>query len=238
MFNRKRAQILLMSIVASVLVLEFQNCAKAKTSEYASLQGDDFNSTLGDKDPDPVVDEKVSTTFEPILTDRRYLKSVFTDVFGPRALAIDSTRTTTNALVHGDPCSVYEDQLTKDAKGVYVRADAMETCSRVSILLTVAPINPKSSVTRQALLTHACSDLTNNNITFDFALKKISADGLPAPTDANINKAFRLFYRFRSDPSQKLVESLKVMIPPTGATKDNWRILLNTVCASGYWQVL
>lgn len=183
------------------------------------------------------VPKTVKTTYEPILADRRYLASVFTSVFGPTALSVDSSRNHLNATQNGSPCSVYGVHNKVNGSG-YAVSDAVENCSRTTVNRTGAPVNPKPTVSRQADLAHACSDLTTNNTTLTYALKQISTEAVPEASRENVLKAFRLFYRYRPDPHEGLLESLQVMVPPQGATREHWRVLINTVCASSLWQVL
>lgn len=183
--------------------------------------------------------EKIRTPHDPILADRFYLKSLIEDVFGPRAAAVDSSRSFLNALDHGSACSIYTDHnIYEEAGKRWVPADRMEVCGVRSTALLAAQVNPKSTVTRQALLTRACSDLTTDENTLTHALGRISPDAVPRADRENMLKLFRLFYRDKSDPADRLLESLRVIFPAAGAGRDHWRVALFTVCASSYWQVL
>jgi hypothetical protein len=220
----------------------FQNCGRDgfSSADSASVESLETIQDPGDHDPDPELVEKSYTHYEPLLADRFYLKSLFIDVFGPTAVSVDSTRTYLNSSDHGSPCSIYEDQNTfNSATGKWAQADPMEACSRTSPALLSAQVNPKATVTRQALLTHACSDLTTNAGALDHALARISPSAtVPEPTRDNILRAFHLFYRQRPAPQEGLMDALTVMFPPTGVTKEHWRTVIYTLCASGYWQVL
>lgn len=236
-FKRVCLSIGLLGVIATF----FLNCGKAGFSSQASVKMDTEDFTQLQTDDDPVITSKetIVTAYEPILADRHYIRSVFVSTFGPAADTVDQTRAYLNALDHGAPCSVYGDHLQPNASGVYVTADASETCSRTTLNRTVAQINPKPTVSRQALLSKACSDLVTSDITLGVAIGKIdSTVAVPEASKANVLKAFRLFYRMRGAPHDGLLESLQVMAPSTGATKESWRQVINTVCASGLWQVL
>jgi hypothetical protein len=220
----------------------FTNCGRTGFQSDLSSMGklETEVVTIEPEDQNPAIETKntITTSYEPLLADRRYIKSVFNDVFGPTSDSVDATRAHLNALEHGSPCSVYADHSAPNSSGVYARADAMETCSRTTLSRTVAVVNPKPTVSRQALLSKACSDLVSNDTTLAVAMKKISSEAVPASTRANVRKAFRLFYRMRNDPHEGLLDSLQVMVPATGATKENWRQVINAVCASGLWEVM
>ena len=235
------ARLFILGLIGALLVTPFQNCAKGGF-ESADLRSEMRASIqTPEDDPIPPIKEKVQTVYEPILADRRYLTSLLTDIFGPTTLAADTTQTETAVQTYGSPCSYLVDHNQFNATtNTWTQVSATENCSRVSLDHLTAPTNPKATVTRQALLTHACSDLTTNNGTLNYALAKISNPGVPAPTQANILKAYRLFYRDKPDPHLALTESLLVMLPTAAASvkADHWRTVIYTICASSFWQVL
>lgn len=231
----------LMVMILAITVVLFQNCGGMTGFEpkYSVDQSSvELLQDPGDQeDPHPLVKKVFAPSFEPLLADRYYLQSLFKDVFGPFALTVDSTRSYLNAVDHGSACSLYRDHLTfKSAQ--WVSADPMETCSRINPKFTTAQVNPKPTITRQALLARACSDLTSNNITMNFVLKRISPSVVPARSPENVVKLFHLFYRTRPRPHEGLIDSLLLMLPTSGITLDHWRVAVNTVCTSSYWQVL
>lgn len=219
----------------------FQNCGMNGFENVVFLSDSQFS--LSSHEPGgyhgQINSEKVRTTYEPILADRYYLKSLLEDIFGPTASTTDSTRAYLNAIDHGSPCSVYEDHYTYNSAGTRILANPMESCGRGSGAFLVAQVNPKITVTRQALITRACSDLVTTTATLSFALKRISgSSALPEPNEENTLKLFHLFYREKPAPHPGLVESLLVMFPPDNVTREHWGSAIFTVCASGFWQVL
>jgi len=229
------------TVFALAMTMTLTNCGKIGESStdqasFTSLTTDPIKPIDPDK---PIITPvpKVQTAYQPILADRIYLTNLLKDIFGPTAMNVDTTRTDLKFQDHGSPCSFYVNHNVKNTAGNFVEHSLMERCSRVSPDLLTAPLNPKATVTRQALLTHACSDLVMNQTTFNVALSKIGT-GIPVGSEANVLKAYRLFYRSQPDPHKGLLESLMVMIPATGATGNDWRVVLNAICTSGYWQAI
>ena len=170
------------------------------------------------------------TTYSPILVDRQYLSSLLVDIFGPKAVATDSTKLIYNHQEFGGPCSMYED---------HAGADRFDRCQRNSVPMLLTKVNPPPSVTRQILMARACSDLTTNDTTIAFALKRISPTSpVPNPSPENIKKMIRLFYREKPVPHTGLVESLQMIFTPGAPTLNDWRVAMHSVCASNHWQVL
>jgi hypothetical protein len=231
----------LLALFGLLLMTQFQNCAPPSEMRAASEMKPVEGLKQLDLEKDPVVVKPATqkTHYDPLLADRRYLISLFTDVFGPKAVNVDSTGTRFLTQEHGSPCSIYRTHNQYDAKtGKWVEADVVERCSTNATAFLSAPLNPTPTVSRQALLTHACSDLTSNDTTLGYALKKISNDRVPASTSANVIKAYRLFYRDKKDPQASLTDSLLVMLPLDQPAKDDWRNVMFTICASGFWQIL
>lgn len=248
--NKSIVRSLLLFSILSVLVIPFQNCKVAfdstlssveKTSEDEFFEEPIIVDPKKPEDPEPGEDhgikKKTETAYQPVLADRYYLKSLFTNIFGPTTETVDSTKMFNNALDHGSPCSLYEDQhALVGAKKTRMFPDRI--CAPTLPSYLIAFVNPKVTVSRQALTSRACSDLTNNDTTLKYALKRISSETIPSSTDENVLKLFRLFYVTHPDPDEELIETLSYMLPTQGATYDHWRTLIYTVCISGHWQIL
>ena len=251
--NKSIIRILLLFSVLSILIIPFQNCKVAFDSAHLESVEEKSESDVFEEpvivdpknpdDPDPNEDhglrKTTETTYQPVLADRYYLRSLFTNIFGPSAEAVDSTKLTNNALDHGSPCSLYENQYVYNASnGKKTAMFAMRACAGNSPNYLIAFVTPKVTVSRQALISRTCSDLTNNTTTLKFALSRISSEAIPAGTDENVLKLFRLFYVTHPDPDEDLIKTLSYMLPTQGATLDQWRTLIYTVCISGHWQIL
>jgi hypothetical protein len=235
-------QIIRTSIVTLALLLLATQTTACGKMEMATDQQSFKASEVKTVTIDPgVVTPKptVKTSYQPILADRYYLVSLFKEVFGPNATIADSTNTSVRFQDHGSPCSIYTYHSKMNAAGTgKVENSPMDRCAATSADLTAAPMNPQATVTRQVLIAHACSDLVANAATFKYALSKIQPTGIPAATEANVLKAYRLFYRVGAEPHKGLTESLLVMLPQKGVTADHWRVVFNTICSSGFWQAI
>ncbi len=221
-----------------LILMGFQNCAQENAFQSAAINSLEMQSIEPDILPPPEEHKKteVVTTYETILADRYYLKSLFEDVFGTTAGTKDSTRLFLNAMDFGSPCSVHESYF----KAGRALVNTMENCGPSSTNRIAASLTPKTTVIRQALVTRACSDLTKDAVTLAFALKKIEpAGGAPKVTSANLLAAYRLFYRGKPDPHQGLIDSLAIIANSNGGPSlQSWGSTLFTVCASGHWQTL
>ena len=242
MFNDKTRLLLLITVFA-LAVLPFQNCGQGKlkvSEEMSSLSSvQDIVQSVDEHDTGDADVAKVQTTYEPILVDRVYLKALLTDIFGPSTSSVDSNKSFSNGTEYGSPCSVYEDYTAlRTSDGARVSVDSTAICSDTAANYLVAPVNPKGTVTRAALMARTCSDLTTNNTTFTYALRKISSKNIPEANEENIKTLFNLFYRDKGDPSQGVIDSLLLMFPQSNVTTEHWRVVIYTVCISNYWQVL
>lgn len=238
MFKRSQFIIFGSLTLMSSTALLFQNCS----ANFAAVDKQKQLSSLSidiDELEVPVAVEKSETSFQPVLADRYYLKSLLESVFGPSASNVDTAKNLTDFQINGSPCNFYEDHSqSKDSRGAKVRAVAMEACALNSSNRLSSQTNPLPTVTRQAKIVRACSDLTTNATTSSFAFKKISSKSIPEATEANIKTAFELFYRNNSDPDQGVLDSLRMMLTADAPTADEWRTVLYTICISPQWQVL
>lgn len=244
MFKNNRNTV--MSILGlSLLLTQFQNCGE---SAFEAKMGSvllKFVEIVMDPDeevhnpPDDMLAEP-ETTYAPILIDRYVVQAILQKVFGPSALSKDSVKVYYNAQEFGGPCSIYVDHKKYNpAKDRWEQVEAAENCSRTSANLLIARVNPTATVTRQGLLARTCSDLTTDDTTLAYALKEISgADGIPEPSAENLKNLVTSFYQTGPNPTEGILDSLRVMFPLTGVDKSHWRNAVYTVCISSHWQVL
>lgn len=219
---------LTVSICGALMAACFQNCSPLKVTE-------DLSSELGQLQS---VETRTQTTYMPVLADRYYLRSLFESVFGPTTATVDSAKIFFNTQVNGSPCSIYENHAARGNDGVLRPVDPMQACSINAPARLVAQVNPRGTVSREALMARACSDLSNNNQTFAYALAQVSSEPLPQATDENIIQAFQLFYRIHPEPTPQLLTALKGVLQEGGLSIDNWKSLIYTICVSPHWQVL
>lgn len=237
LLSKKRWVWTALPVVATLLF--FQNCdldSKFKSNQTESPRVVSLQEvSLPDSHPVEVEAKPQPTTYDLILADRYYLQSLFEDVFGDRAIDVDSNKIFLNAVEFGSPCEMYNSYLDADRKLV----DAMENCGISSSTRVTASVLPKPSVSRQGLLTRACSDLVQNPKTMRHAIRRIASRGIPAATDANIIKLYKLFYRGKPEPTEGVRQSLKLILDYGGGpTFSTWRSAIFTVCTSSYWQVI
>lgn len=250
--NKMNIRFILLFAICTVVILPFQNCKGGFESAQISSDSLDLGSEEipTDNEPDPTqpvpdtgqthgLPVVTETSYEPILADRYYLHALFNNIFGPRTDFVDSTKVAINALEHGSACSLHEDYKAYDkTTKKYARVDTMKICDPRGASLLIAQVNPKGTVTRQSLITRACSDLTTNVVTLNYALKRISTDTIPAATQENVVTLFKLFYRSQPEPKPALYDAMLSSLPPQNVTIEDWRSLIYTVCISGHWQIL
>lgn len=237
-----------MPALLSSLSFFLQGCTNPTSSSLSSPSSSPIQSPTNLTPPGaPVVVTATQTkasVVQPILANRIYLDSLFTNIFGPSARSVNTSSSSglsmqSDGTNHGSPCSVYENYSFINSSGVKVQVDSINTCSIASESLLSAHAIPDATVTRQALLLKACSELTTSDTTLNYALAQINSPGIPSASAANVLIAFHLFYRTQPDPSSAVEQSLLALFPtPSAPTLDNWRDLLYTVCISSFWQVL
>lgn len=252
--NSRRLRIALLLFVAAGTGVSFQNCGQqfAIEDELASTAIDDIPGTIvedhedrdpGHEDPDTLTEKAyVEAESAPILPDRRLMDSILNDIFGPNYVNLEGGRIRSNAADFGMPCSLYEDyRIRRASDNALVSAGPLFACraSNTDDAVT-APISPSPGVKRQANLIQTCNALVSNATTRAYALQRIQGGtGVPSPTEENMLKAFRLFYRSKPDPHQALLQSLQIMMPGgTGVTAADWAPVLYTLCISPGWQLL
>ena len=244
--KRKRLSIGLgISLSALLATAAFQNCAESGMFAAGGERGVAENVSLEMQHEDhyapTAMKAEEETKSEALIVDRHYLRSLLEDVFGPAAQTVASSRALmTNVQVNGSPCLLYEDHRQPNPADTtrLIRANFMQVCTNTSPDRLNGQVLPKVTVTRQALIATACSDLVSNNQAMGYALSKISTEAVPAPTDANLEAAVSLFYRNGPPTDLWLIESMREMFSASGATVDDWRGLMYAICVSPQWQLL
>lgn len=225
--------------VAGVL-FGFQNCGQiasqmqTDSSSLSYTHSDlDGNSTFSE-------DDSEKTSAEPVMTDRFYVVNLITDVFGTQALTDGDVlnQIGRDYSGFGAPCSVYQNYYVEKDTGK-INADIAEDCDiedGPSVL--GARINSSGTVRRQAVLMKVCANITANDTDIKYALKKFSSEAIPAPTEDNVRKMIKLFYRGKPDPSASLVDSIRILFTPESPTLAQWKSAVYLTCSSPQWQVL
>jgi hypothetical protein len=233
------------SLVALLVTGSFQNCAESgmfsASSERGAAESVEVEMNHEDHYVPLSLKAEEDTKSEALLADRYYIRSLLEDIFGPAAQSTASSRALmTNVQVNGSPCSLYEDHRQVNPADVtkLIRADFMQVCSNASADRVNGQVLPKVTVTRQALIAVACSDLVASNQAMGYAFSKFSKAEVPPATDENLLAAVNLFYRNGPEPDQGLMDSMREMFSPAGATLDDWRGLMYAICVSPQWQML
>ena len=253
----RREKVFSIFVVGLGIAFSFQNCSDkqfvaggestfSSESSVAVYTGSTNPTEIIDNHPDLQPDVKLKVIdSELILADRRYIKSILADFFGPSAFALAANDAVqgiiSNAVDFADLCSVYRQyRIYNSTTQQYQVALTGETCSFDTGAGTLgADVFSKSSVTRAGWIERTCTNLIESSVTFDFALRKIdAAKANPDVNEENMKKVFQAFYRDRPLPPQELLDSLLIMVDPAIADKSRWKAPIYMICNSGYWQVL
>ncbi len=252
MFKKYRRLFILAFPLAGIVIL-FQNCSKQQTFQTGSENENQsaMSSTTEelptqtyvprDNHPD-IVKEKtvVQTDSETLLADRRYIKSVFENVFGPNfENGIDLSGVLGNAGNFSDLCSIY--RVFRDKVGTrFILNDRQGEICPISDASTAlgAVSNPKPTVVRNAWIVDACTKLVESSGNINAMFTKISTQSPPAVNATNIRKMVALFYAGKNDVPSRVTDSFASLINSSPNLTDGWKSATYTVCISPYWQVL
>ncbi len=239
------------------LFFSFQNCSEtpvvsggegafSSESSVAVYSGSTNPTEIVDNHPDVLPTTQLKTIdADLLLVDRRYIRVILTDFFGPSAFAPAandaSTGIVSNAVDFADLCSIYRQYRVINPVNQQLQvALSGETCSfDVGAGTLGADVFSKPSVTRAGWIERTCTNLVENPTTLAFALRKIdSAKANPDLTEENMIRLLEAFYRDRPLPSAELIDSLLIMVDSSISGASRWKAPIYTVCNSGYWQVL
>ncbi len=187
----------------------------------------------------------------PRLGDRRYMKSVFDEVFGPAAASTTNTLVLPSASLFGGSCdSMKQAPASTQAGG--------DTCGDLDVSSYAAPFVPVSSTPRAGLTMKVCNILAFNDTTLQYAIKNatqktdlayLSTNSIPS--SAEIVAAYNLFFTGKDTPPQAVITSLTTLaqavqspnFPSCPAQRPNcqfdpWRYVFLVLCYQPDWQVL
>ncbi len=187
----------------------------------------------------PVEDPKKSTNLVivPRLGDRYYLKSVLTNVFGPRSIPYIRENIMANGQVFGGPCDEYE-QVRTGLK-VFDLADIETACPGEKSGSRLSQI-PDESVIRLGYLFRTCDALVRDKSILNFAVKK-AGQLSKNPTAENYFNIVRLF-DVTADITNKDSEVFEKISSQDSYKKlpseKQWQLLFGLTCKSTDWQVL
>ena len=153
-----------------------------------------------------------------------YMASVLTEIFDSGGVSAENKKikeiitsyVENQRLAFGGPCLRYD----KDCPGKD---------------LSVALVNPNSSVLRKGYYTKACREILSIDLAVSNALSKVGLTTSEQATSINLGKVFRFFYLGRT-PSSEIYTKLATIFQKAKAQDktqiDAWRYTLLPLCVS------
>jgi hypothetical protein len=183
----------------------------------------------------------------PRMGDRKYVKSVLDQIFGPSAASTTNTLILPSASIFGGSCDSMRQAPASTQNGG-------DTCSDIDTNSYSAPYIPNSSTLRAGQSMKACNILVFDDMTIQYAIKNVLnvtdlgfLTNNPIPSNANIISAYNLFFPSKEPPPQKAIESLITLATTVRSTScstqfpnchyDPWRYVLLAICYQPDWQV-
>lgn len=166
------------------------------------------------------------------------MSNIFVSIFGPN---IKTTAATLIAQQPGDFGSGYSvyDRVITPAADCGKTKDIYSPCNLIAMKLDALP-NIGVNIRREAYRIRTCSAAVKTSVLT--ALKKFDNKATtakpPEINDANLTKAFHLFYRGRKSPSTEVLDSLLIVSQKSSAPIDKWKDVILSICISPHWQVL
>jgi hypothetical protein len=162
------------------------------------------------------------------LADRRYIKKILQNVYGPKSNEIIDRNIWFKPETFGFPCDPNEEIWIKGKKKKEVFNKEVK-CPR-GLMDAKVPISTSSSSLRTASLNKVCSILTNK-------LEVLSPIFRSAIfSNENIQKVYGAFYVFEKMDDLKVQKIQKVLEGESLINK--WKYLFLTTCMSQGWQIL
>ncbi|MCC6138681.1 MAG: hypothetical protein IT287_08605 [Bdellovibrionaceae bacterium] len=238
--NKKIVMAMLCYILCPITILVlFQNCGSKPNSgsnTFSSLDTGDL-IVQDDDDDDDDLPHLRRVQVNQMVANRVLLANYFTDIFGP------DIETTVAALIANQPSdfgssnSIYDRIITTTCgtkKSIYA------PCSTADVLQLDTKANVGVNIRREAFRVRSCHTAVKNRTLI--ALKKIdstaTATKIPAINEANLKKAFSLFFRARRAPSSEVVDALTIVSQKEAKPLDQWKDVMLSLCLSPHWQVL
>lgn len=232
--------------IAAVLLiavsLAYQNCGNKHMSviDSSSLSSSDTGSLIitepedDDETDDPLL-RKVQVN--QIVASRILTANFFVAIFGTKITNYVTTNIAEQPKDFGSGNTIYDRVITPTCgttKNIY------SPCATNIPLSLPTPDTLGVNVRREAFRIRSCH-YGVNNLAID-ALKKISSTATtanpPSITNANLSKAFQLFYRGRRPANTEVLESLMIVSQKKSKPIEKWKDVLLTICLSPHWQVL
>ncbi len=226
--------LLTLLVVVSPIFL-FQNC-----SQFADPNEGSTSSRLGsvaEPDPNHVAEAELAPPSKQIrLANRRYMMSIFTDVFtsddgtkAPNLGSLTFNWAEKRGAQIGGGCDVNDSLSLIDCANDSNGANF--------------PIHNDSNAVRESFKIQMCEELLGTATGLQIALSKASLDinALPDATATNIRPIYELFYRTNEVPPyfiQTLLQLQTDLKAKGEPAKEIWRGILLVTCESPEWQLL
>lgn len=243
--NRFRFRLIILALL-SVVAAMFQNCGGSpgdvttstilKSTEVELPEVVVVNPT----EPHPEVKPYVrNIQVNRLSANRMLMTNIFIDVFGPTIVNTASSIVAHKAVDFGSGQSSYDHLSITDCTKKRVPASL---CSGEPVDLNAQP-NQALNIRREAWRLRVCYEGTQNNTSLNYTLKRVDAAfkndaTIPALTEANLTRAFQLFFRAKPKPDYVILDSLMVVAGESATPRDQWRAVIRTICTSPHWQVL
>jgi hypothetical protein len=228
-------------VLLSLGALTFQNCAQNKYAAHV-IASEDSPSQLEIPADDPVVTEPLpyaeKAQVNKMVANRVLMTNFFISIFGPQLKNLASLYMGYQASDFGSGFSIYDSIFTSDCSK---NRNPYSPCSGVVIDFQTPP-NVGLNIRREAWRLRTCHRAVAINAALLFALKKIDSHAtltsLPDINEANLDKAYQLFFRAKPLPSNELIDSLTIVSQKESDKLKKWQEVILTLCISPHWQVL
>lgn len=223
----------LVVIVSPILL--FQNCSQFADPNDGSSSS--RSRSVAEPDPNHVADAELAPPSKQIrLANRRYMLSIFTDIFtaenGTKAPQLDTLTfnwAEKRGAQLGGGCDVNDSLSLID-------------CGNDSNGANLA-IHSDSNAVRESFKIQMCEELLGTPTGLQIALGKAGLDmnALPDATSLNIRPVYELFYRTNEVPpyfTQTLLQLQTDLKSKGEPAKEIWRGILLVTCESPEWQLL
>lgn len=236
---------IVLTIVAYVLfpittLVLFQNCGKTNMTarDVQSIATSTANLTTPTP-PKPPTEEtyKRHTMASQLVASRILTANFFKSIFGPDLETTITAYIANQSSDFGSANTIYDRVVRSDCsakRNIYVPCAAGDAL-KLDTAHTVG-----DNIRREAYRVRTCH--TGVKFRALDALKKIDAKATsakpPPINDANLTKAFHLFFRGRAAPTNEVLESLTIVSQTSKAPIEQWKDVLLSICLSPHWQVL
>lgn len=240
--NKKLVVAMISYILCPIAMLVlFQNCGSKNHSTasatFSSLDtGDLITPEPEPEDPEKVYDRRVEAN--QMVANRILTANYFKSIFGPDIETTVATLIAYQAQDFGSAFSIYDRVITPTAdcnktKNIYT------PCNAVGMSLEALP-NVGTNIRREAFRIRSCNTAVKYRILN--AVQKIDSKATsakpPEINDANLTKAFHLFYRGRPAPTEDVLDALTIASQKQTKPIDKWKDVILSICLSPHWQVL